>query len=62
MLPRGDHDFRLAVNRQLARIYRSRHRKDLRALAGLLGPPSILLSATYYIQTISGSDAQQAPS
>lgn len=54
MLPRGDHDFRLAVNRQLARIYRSGDIEKIYARwLGPLGPPSILLSATYYIQTIS---------
>ncbi|HEX5767856.1 MAG TPA: amino acid ABC transporter substrate-binding protein, partial [Burkholderiales bacterium] len=54
MLPRGDHDVRLAVNRQLARIYRSGDIEKIYARwLGPLGPPSILLSATYYIQTIS---------
>ena len=54
MLPRGDHDFRLAVNRQLARIYRSGDIEKIYARwLGPLGPPSILLSATYYIHTIS---------
>ena len=46
--------FRLAVNRQLARIYRSGDIEKIYARwLGPLGPPSILLSATYYIQTIS---------
>jgi ABC-type amino acid transport substrate-binding protein len=54
MLPRGDQDVRLAVNRQLARIYRSGAiEKIYERWLGPLGPPSILLSATYYIQTIS---------
>ncbi|HSA91318.1 MAG TPA: amino acid ABC transporter substrate-binding protein [Burkholderiales bacterium] len=54
MLPRGDHDWRLAVNRQLARVYRSGQIQDIYARwLGPLGPPSMLLSATYFIQTIS---------
>ncbi len=51
MLRRGDHDFRLAVNRVLAGLYRS---GDIRRIydqwLGPLGPPSLLLSATYFIQ------------
>jgi glutamate/aspartate transport system substrate-binding protein len=54
MLPRGDSDFRLAVNRGLARLYRS---GDIRRIydrsLGPLGPPSLLLSATYFIQSLS---------
>jgi glutamate/aspartate transport system substrate-binding protein len=54
MLPRGDHDFRLAVNRGLARLYRS---GDIRRIydrsLGPLGPPSLLLTATYFIQSLS---------
>ncbi|HEU4923395.1 MAG TPA: amino acid ABC transporter substrate-binding protein [Burkholderiales bacterium] len=54
MLPRGDHDWRLAVNRQLAGVYRSGAIQDIYARwLGPLGPPSVLLSATYFIQTIS---------
>jgi len=54
MLPRGDHDFRLAVNRVLARVYRSGEiEKIYGRWLGPLGPPSLLLSATYFIQTIS---------
>jgi ABC-type amino acid transport substrate-binding protein len=54
MLPRNDHDWRLAVNRQLARVYRSGQIQDIYARwLGPLGPPSVLLSATYFIQTIS---------
>ena len=54
MLPRGDHDWRLAVNRQLARVYRSGAIQDIYARwLGPLGPPSVLLSATYFIQTIA---------
>lgn len=54
MLPRGDADFRLAVNRELARLYRSReidriYDRWLRPL----GPPSLLLSATYFIQGLA---------
>jgi ABC-type amino acid transport substrate-binding protein len=54
MLPRGDPDFRLAVNRVLARLYRS---GDIRRVydrwLGPLGPPSPLLSATYFIQGLA---------
>jgi ABC-type amino acid transport substrate-binding protein len=54
MLPRGDHDFRLAVNRVLARLYRS---GEIRPIydrwLGPLGPPSLLLSASYFIQGLS---------
>jgi len=54
MLPRGDHEFRLAVNRVLARIYRSKEIEKIYARwLGPLGPPSLLLSATYYIQSLS---------
>ena len=54
MLPRGDHDFRLAVNRVLARVYRSGEIEKVYARwLGPLGPPSLLLSATYYIQSLS---------
>jgi glutamate/aspartate transport system substrate-binding protein len=54
MLPRGDHDFRLAVNRQLARVYRSGEiEKIYGRWLGPLGPPSVLLSATYYIQSLA---------
>jgi polar amino acid transport system substrate-binding protein/glutamate/aspartate transport system substrate-binding protein len=53
-LPRGDADLRLAVNRVLAGLYRS---DDIRRLYdrwfGLLGPPSLLLSATYFIQRLA---------
>jgi ABC-type amino acid transport substrate-binding protein len=54
MLPRGDHDFRLAVNRVLARVYRSGEIEKIYARwLGPLGPPSVLLSATYYIQSLA---------
>ena len=54
MLPRGDPDWRLAVNRQLARVYRSGEIQDIYARwLGPLGPPSVLLSATYFIQNLS---------
>ncbi|HEX2831288.1 MAG TPA: amino acid ABC transporter substrate-binding protein [Burkholderiales bacterium] len=53
-LPRGDPEFRLAVNRVLARLYRD---GDIVRIynrwLGSLGPPSVLLSATYYIQGLS---------
>jgi ABC-type amino acid transport substrate-binding protein len=54
MMPRGDHDFRLAVNRVLARVYRSGEIEKIYARwLGPLGPPSLLLSATYFIQTLA---------
>jgi len=54
MLPRGDHDFRLAVNRVLARVYRSGEIQQIyQRWLGPLGPPSVLLSATYFIQNLS---------
>jgi len=54
VLRRGDYDFRLAVNRVLARVYRSGEIEKIYARwLGPLGPPSVLLSAAYYIQAIS---------
>jgi glutamate/aspartate transport system substrate-binding protein len=54
MMPRGDHEYRLAVNRVLARVYRSGEiEKIYGRWLGPLGPPSLLLSATYFIQSIS---------
>jgi len=54
MLRRGDHDFRLAVNRVLARVYRTGEiEKIYGRWLGPLGPPSLLLSAAYFIQTLS---------
>ena len=54
MLPRGDADWRLAVNRELARIYRGGDiEKIYGRWLGPLGPPSLLLSATYFIQSLS---------
>jgi len=53
-LPRGDADYRLAVNRTLARLYRT---GDIARIydrwLGRIGPPSVLLSATYFIQSLS---------
>jgi glutamate/aspartate transport system substrate-binding protein len=54
VLRRGDHDMRLAVNRVLARLYRS---GEIRPIydrwLGPLGPPSLLLSASYFIQGLA---------
>jgi len=54
MMPRGDADFRLAVNRALAQLYRT---GDIRRVydrwLGPLGQPSLLLNATYFIQSLS---------
>lgn len=53
-LPRGDYEFRLAVNRVLARLYRTGAIQQIyNQWLGKLGPPSLLLSATYFIQSIS---------
>ena len=54
MLRRNDADFRLAVNRELARVYRSGEiEKIYGRWLGPLGPPSVLLSATYFIQNLA---------
>jgi glutamate/aspartate transport system substrate-binding protein len=54
MMKRGDHDFRLAVNSVLARIYRSGAIEEIYGRwLGPLGPPSVLLSATYFIQNLA---------
>jgi ABC-type amino acid transport substrate-binding protein len=54
MLPRGDYDLRLSVNRVLARLYRT---GEIRPIydrwLGTLGPPSLLVSAGYFIQGLS---------
>jgi len=54
VLPRGDHEFRLAVNRALARLYRTGGIDAIykRWLAPF-GSPSLLLSAAYFIQGLS---------
>ena len=54
MLPRGDADFRLAVNRGLARLYRSGEiRQVYERWLGPLGPPSKLLAITYLIHGVA---------
>jgi ABC-type amino acid transport substrate-binding protein len=52
-LPR-DYAFRLAVNRALARIYRTGQITSIynRWLGGL-GPPSVLLSSVYFVQSLN---------
>jgi len=53
MLPRGDPDFRLAVNRAIAGLYRGGGIRDIYdRWLGPLGAPSVLLNATYFIQSI----------
>jgi glutamate/aspartate transport system substrate-binding protein len=53
-LPRGDIDYRLAVNRALARLYRTGEiQKIYDRWLGKLGPPSVLLSAAYFIQGLA---------
>ena len=53
-LPRADPEFRLAVNRVLARLYRT---GDINAIykqwLAPFGAPSLLLSAAYFIQGLS---------
>jgi ABC-type amino acid transport substrate-binding protein len=52
-IPRGDADFRLAVNRVLARLYRTGDiDKIYGEWLGKLGPPSLLLSAAFFVQGI----------
>ena len=53
-LPRGDPDFRLAVNRVLARLYRTGEiSKIYNQWLGPLGAPSLLLSAAYFLQSLA---------
>jgi ABC-type amino acid transport substrate-binding protein len=53
-LPRGDHEFRLAANRALAGLYRTGDiQKIYNQWLGPLGPPSLLLSAAYFIQGLA---------
>jgi ABC-type amino acid transport substrate-binding protein len=53
-LPSGEHEYRLAVNRVLARLFRSGEiGKVYDRWLGPLGPPSTLLSATYFVQGIA---------
>jgi glutamate/aspartate transport system substrate-binding protein len=53
-LPRGDHEFRLAVNRVLAGLYRGGQIASIyNRWLGRLGPPSLLLSATYFVQGLA---------
>jgi ABC-type amino acid transport substrate-binding protein len=53
-LPSGEHDYRIAVNRVLARLFRSGDiGKVYERWLGSLGSPSALLSATYFVQGIS---------
>lgn len=53
-LPRGDADFRLAVNRVLAGLYRTGAIEKIYAdWLGRLGPPSLLLSAAYFMQGLA---------
>jgi ABC-type amino acid transport substrate-binding protein len=52
-LPRGDADLRLAVNRELARLFRSGDISDvMNHWFGALGGPSLLLTAMVYLNSI----------
>lgn len=49
-----DHEFRLAVNRALARIYRTGQITSIyNRWLGQLGAPSVLLSTTYFVQSLN---------
>jgi glutamate/aspartate transport system substrate-binding protein len=53
VMRRDDHDFRLAVNRALARVYRSGEiTKIYDTWLGKLGRPGVLLSALYVLQAV----------
>lgn len=53
VLPRGDPEFRLAVNRGLARLYRTGEIVQVyERWLGPLGRPGMLLNALYYLQRI----------
>jgi ABC-type amino acid transport substrate-binding protein len=53
-LPSGEHEYRIAVNRVLARLFRTGEiGKVYDRWLGPLGPPSALLSATYFVQGIA---------
>jgi glutamate/aspartate transport system substrate-binding protein len=53
VLPRGDPDFRLQVDRALAKLYRSGEIEGVfDRWLGPLGRPSMLLTALYYLQSL----------
>jgi glutamate/aspartate transport system substrate-binding protein len=53
-LARGDYELRLAVNRVLARLYRNGQIVSIyNRWFGGLGPPSVLLSAAYFVQGLA---------
>ena len=53
-LPRDDHDFRLAVNRVLAGLYRGGGIQPIyERWLGPFGAPSLLLNAAYFIQGLA---------
>jgi ABC-type amino acid transport substrate-binding protein len=53
VLPRGEPDLRLAVNRALAGLYRSGQVEEIfTRWLGPLGSPSVLLTALFYLQSI----------
>jgi ABC-type amino acid transport substrate-binding protein len=53
-LPSGEQDYRVAVNRVLARLFRTGEiGRIYDRWLGPLGPPSALLSATYFVQGIA---------
>ena len=53
VLPRGDADLRLVVNRELARLFRTGDIADiLNHWFGAIGNPSVLLAAMVYLNSI----------
>jgi len=53
VLPRGDSDLRLAVNRELARLFRSGDISEVMNMwFGAIGTPSVLLTAMVYLNSI----------
>ncbi|HYH41915.1 MAG TPA: amino acid ABC transporter substrate-binding protein [Burkholderiales bacterium] len=53
-LPRGDHDFRLAVNRVITGLYRTGAIMPIyKRSLGMLGEPSMLLRAAYFLQSLA---------
>lgn len=53
VLPRDDHEFRLAVNRSLAQLFRSGEILSMYdTWFGQLGRPGVLLSAVYILQAV----------
>ena len=53
MLPRGDANMRLAVNRALAQVYRSPEIVDIfNRWFGAFGKPTVLLEAMFFLGVV----------